>query len=67
MRVAVFSTKPYDRTFLEAANADVGHELVYFEPKLGPETVSLAEGFPVVCVFVHDVVDRGVLEQLSRQ
>ena len=67
MRVAVFSTKPYDRTFLEAANADVGHELVYFEPKQGPETVPLAEGFPVVCVFVHDVVDRGVLEQLSRQ
>ena len=56
MRVAVFSTKPYDRTFLGRANADVGHELVFLEPQAEPETAPLAEGFPVVCVFVHDVV-----------
>jgi len=67
MRVAVFSTKPYDRTFLDAANADVGHELVFFEPRLTTETAPLAEGFTAVCVFVHDVVDRPVLEVLARE
>jgi len=67
MRVAVFSTKPYDRTFLEAANAAVGHDLVFFEPKLTAETAPLAEGSPVVCVFVHDVVDRPVLEALAQE
>jgi D-lactate dehydrogenase len=67
MRVAVFSTKPYDRSFLEAANADVGHELVFFEPKLSLETAPLADGFPVVCAFVHDVLDRPVLQVLGRQ
>jgi D-lactate dehydrogenase len=66
VRVAVFSAKPYDREFLDAANAETGHDLVYFEPKLGLETARLAEGFPAVCVFVHDVVDRGVLQTLAR-
>ncbi len=34
MRVAVFSTKPYDRHFLDAANASARHELAYLEPRL---------------------------------
>lgn len=67
MRIAVFSTKPYDRQFLQAANAGAGHELVYLEPKLGPETAPLADGFEGVCVFVHDVLDRAVLEILARE
>jgi hypothetical protein len=31
MRIAVFSTKPYDQRALEEAN-EHGHELVFFEP-----------------------------------
>jgi D-lactate dehydrogenase len=34
MRIAVFSTKPYDRQFLDHANAAFGHELTFFEPRL---------------------------------
>lgn len=66
MRVAVFSTKPYDREFLEAANRSFGHELVFFEPRLASQTVSLADGFPTVCVFVNDEVDARVLLHLHR-
>lgn len=65
MRVAVFSTKPYDRRSLEAANAVHGHELSFIEARLGPETATLAEGFPAVCVFVNDVVDAAALEMLA--
>lgn len=65
MRTAVFSTKSYDRMFLEAANADFGHELTFFEPRLTTETVPLAEGFPAVCPFVNDVLDRSVLRRLA--
>lgn len=65
MRVAVFSTQPYDRRFLDAANADNRHELVYFEPHLCAGTARLAEGFEGVCVFVHDVLDAGVLAHLA--
>lgn len=64
MKVAVFSTKPYDRDFLAAANAAFRHDLVFFEPRLVAETVTLAQGVPAVCVFVHDRLDRPVLEAL---
>ena len=65
MRVAVFSTKGYDRRFLEAANEGLGHELVFLEPRLSEETAPLARGFPAVCAFVHDAMDRPMLERLS--
>ncbi|MBW4665780.1 MAG: hypothetical protein KME01_16565 [Chroococcus sp. CMT-3BRIN-NPC107] len=42
MKVAVFSTKSYDRTFLEAANKQSNHELVFLEPRLTNETCVLA-------------------------
>jgi D-lactate dehydrogenase len=61
MRVAVFSTKSYDRTYLTAANAGLGHDLVFFEPRLSAETARLADGFPAVCAFVHDTLDRASL------
>jgi D-lactate dehydrogenase len=67
VRIAVFSTKSYDRRFLEAANADFGHDLVFFEPRLTAETALLAAGFPAVCVFVNDRLDAPVLETLARQ
>jgi len=65
MKIAVFSTKPYDREFLSGSNAGRGNELHYFEPALAQETARLAEGFPTVCVFVNDRLDAEVLETLA--
>jgi D-lactate dehydrogenase len=65
MKVAVFSTKVYDRKFLSAANSHTQHELVFFEPHLNRDTAILAAGFPAVCVFVHDRVDAPTLELLA--
>jgi D-lactate dehydrogenase len=64
MRTAVFSTKPYDRRFLDAANV-AGHELTYFEARLDRSTVVLAKGFAAVCVFVNDRVDAATLGLLA--
>lgn len=64
MRVAVFSTKPYDRTFLDRANAAHDHQLVYLDARLAVETAALAEGFPAVCAFVNDDLGAPVLEAL---
>ncbi len=66
MRVAVFSTKTYDREFFTAANKSSGHELVFYEPRLTAHTVRLAESFPAVCAFVNDELDAHVLLALSR-
>jgi D-lactate dehydrogenase len=65
MKVAVFSTKPYDRQFLEIANYDYEHELVFFEPHLNRETALLASGFPAVCIFVNDQADASTLKILA--
>lgn len=66
MRIAVFSSKPYDRRFLEAANRTYGFDLTFLQPRLAAETVGLAAGFDTVCVFVNDRLDAAVLEQLDR-
>ncbi|MDZ8023322.1 MAG: 2-hydroxyacid dehydrogenase [Nostoc sp. DcaGUA01] len=65
MKVAVFSTKAYDRQFLSAVNSSNQHELVFFEPRLNRDTAILAAGFAAVCVFVHDQVDAPTLELLA--
>ncbi|MEL6581187.1 MAG: 2-hydroxyacid dehydrogenase [Cyanobacteria bacterium J06621_12] len=71
MKVAVFSTKPYDRLFLEQANqkitAKYRHELSFFQPRLDAQTSALAQGFEAVCAFVNDVLDRPTLENLHQQ
>ncbi|NNF66522.1 MAG: 2-hydroxyacid dehydrogenase [Gammaproteobacteria bacterium] len=63
MKIAVFSTRSYDRTYLERISTT--HELSFFEMHLDANTVQLAEGFPVVCVFVNDKPDRVVIERLA--
>jgi D-lactate dehydrogenase len=68
MNIAVFSTKPYDKRFLEAANAQFGsgkHDFSFFEPRLGSETAHLAQNHDAVCAFVNDVLDRETLQTLA--
>eukprot|EP00752_Nemacystus_decipiens_P015968 g14273.t1 len=65
MKIAFFSTKPYDQRSFESANQGAGHELAFFETKLTAKTAALAEGFDGVCVFVNDPLDEAVLQRLS--
>ena len=65
MRIAVFSTRLYDRAHLDRANVRAGHELAYFEPHLEAATSQLARGFEVVSAFVNDHLDAAVLRQLA--
>ncbi len=65
MKTIVFSTKPYDRLFLEAANEEFEHELYFVEPRLSIETASLAHGFEAVCIFVNDTADAPVIARLA--
>ncbi len=65
MKVAVFSTKSYDRTFLEAANTQSKHELIFLEPRLTYETSVLATGCQAVCAFVNDELNAQTLSKLA--
>ncbi len=67
MDVAVFSTKPYDRRFLDAANVAAGgrHRFTYFEARLTHATAVLAKGAAAVCLFVNDQADDAVLGEFA--
>ena len=67
MKIGFFSTKPYDRTYFDAANREAGHELSYFEASLRAETAVLARDVQAVCAFVNDTLDRAALEKLAEQ
>ena len=64
MKIAVFSTKPYDKDFLNMYNAN--HDISFFDSSLNINTVSLSKGFDVVCVFVNDKVDKQIIEILAQ-
>jgi D-lactate dehydrogenase len=65
MHVTVFSTKSYDRRFLEAANTTAGHRLSFLEARLSAETSGLASGAKAVCVFVNDEVNADALATVA--
>ncbi len=64
MKVAVFSSKPYDESHLNTANQSK-HELVYFEAHLNEQTVALTNGFDAVCCFVNDTLTSPVIKKLA--
>ncbi|MDR0228140.1 MAG: 2-hydroxyacid dehydrogenase [Flavobacteriaceae bacterium] len=66
MRIAFFSTQPYDKAFFDKCNVDFGYDLEYFETGLEEQTVSLVPNeTDAVCVFVNDKVDKAVIQQLA--
>lgn len=66
MKIAVFSSKSYDRQSLERYNVSFGHELTFFEPRLSSNTLALARGFPGVCIFVNDACTAAVIDELAQ-
>ena len=67
MRVAFFSTQPYDRQFFERENHDERFRYQFYETHLGPHIVRAVSNVDAVCVFVNDRVNREVIEVLASQ
>ena len=64
MKLAFFDTKSYDIPGFDRYAVPAGIEIKYYEPNLNRDTVSLANGFDAVCVFVNDTVDAVVVDRL---
>ncbi|KAJ5666594.1 hypothetical protein N7462_011003 [Penicillium macrosclerotiorum] len=67
MKLAVFSAKAYDRTYLDEVCSQRFTQLCHIEYHafaLSEETVPLAKGADAVCVFVNDTLDARVLRAL---
>ncbi|KND89936.1 2-hydroxyacid dehydrogenase [Tolypocladium ophioglossoides CBS 100239] len=70
MKLSVFSGKPYDKKYFDAANATRPASeihIVYHDFSLSEDTVFLAKGSDAVCVFVNDSLGSAVVEALARE
>ena len=67
MKVAFFDTKPYDIPGFDHYAAESDLEIKYFETRLNEDTVSLAQGYDAVCVFVNDTVSATVVDKLCEK
>ena len=66
MKIAVYSTKSYDRKYLELVNVKYNFDLEFFDFMLSKRTAKMAEGCQAVCIFVNDNADREVLTELAQ-
>lgn len=64
MKIAFFSTKPYDKIWFEPLGNDYGYDFLFLEAKLCEETVQLAHGCDGVCAFVNDDLNGNVIKGL---
>ena len=64
MRIAFFSTKPYDRIWFEPMGKDYGYDMHFIEAPFNEETVTLADGHDAVCIFVNDSVTAGMIDRM---
>ncbi|HEU5167006.1 MAG TPA: 2-hydroxyacid dehydrogenase [Chitinophagaceae bacterium] len=63
MKIAFFSTQPYDKEYFERYNTQ--HEILFFEARLNEQTAALAKGCNSVCAFVNDQLNEAVLNLLK--
>mgnify|MGYP001118883428 FL=1 len=67
MKLAVYSTKQYDKKYLDHVNERFGFDIEYFDFLLTERTAINAVNCEAVCIFVNDDASRPVLEILHAQ
>jgi len=65
MKVAVFSTKYYEKEYLDKYNEDSKHQLIYFDNPLNIESIDLTKGFDAVSLMLAGNIDEAVINKLS--
>ena len=67
IKIAFFDAKDYDMASFDEANKKGDFKIKYFETKLDEDTVKLAKGYDVACVFVNDTVNEKVISSLAKK
>lgn len=67
MKLAIYSTKQYDRKYFEQVNHEYGFDIEFFDFLLTEKTAKTAKGYDGVCLFVNDIGNRAVLEELKNE
>jgi D-lactate dehydrogenase len=64
MKIAFFDSKSYDIESFMKYKDKYSYKFKFYETKLNEDTVDLAKGFDVVCIFVNDTVNKYVIDKL---
>ena len=64
MKIAFFSTKPYDKIWFGPMGKEYGFDIRFYEMPFQEETISLARGYDAVCIFVNDHISAHMIGQL---
>ena len=64
MKIAFYSTKPYDRIWFEPLGKEYGFDIHFIEAACNQETVFMAKGYDAICIFVNDHVNADMIEEL---
>lgn len=65
MKIAFFDVKSYDREVFEPKLKAAKIRAKFYDTRLDEEDAVLAKGCDAVCVFVNDVVNKAVIDQLN--
>ena len=63
MKIAFFSTQPYDKEYFERYNKH--HSITFFDAQLNEQTVSVIQNCDAVCCFVNDRLHATVIKSLA--
>lgn len=67
MKIAFYSSQPYDIIFFEKINSHYQHSLIFNDYALNEDTVELVSNVTCICVFVNDKLTSTVLEKLYKK
>lgn len=65
MRIAFYDTHKYESDIFDEVNAKYKFDIEYYDFRLNESTCLSAKGFSVVCVFVNDILNKAVIDELS--
>lgn len=66
MKIAFFSSKPYDKNSFVAANSKQLYDFAFLDVHLNAKTAVLAQGYETVCAFVNDDISKDTIEALHQ-
>lgn len=66
MRIAFYTTKPYDRFWFEPLGKDYGIDIHFLDASCDEETIVLAKDHDAVCIFVNDHMSEAMIEKLAK-
>lgn len=64
MKIAFYSTKPYDKIWFQPLAEQYGYTIDFLESPCRPASIPLAKGFDVICVFVNDPITAPMIDEL---